>query len=53
MEGAAVDDLVLEALLSAQEARARVQLIRLLEARAARQRLAALLKQAADLAGDR
>jgi HEAT repeat protein len=49
MEGAAVDDLVLRALLSAREARARVQLIRLLEARGATNAVAELLKQAADL----
>jgi len=48
MEGAAVDDLVLEALVSAQDARARVQLTRLLEARGATNALAQLLKQAAD-----
>ncbi|MGA2660749.1 MAG: HEAT repeat domain-containing protein [Verrucomicrobiota bacterium] len=48
MEGAAVDDLVLEALLSAREARARVQLIRLLEVRGATSAVAELLKQAAD-----
>ncbi len=48
MEGAAVDDLVLQALLSAREARARVQLIRLLEARGATNAVAELLKQATD-----
>jgi len=48
LEGAAVDDSVLQALLSSREARARVQLIRLLEARAATNAVAELLKQAAD-----
>jgi len=48
MEGAAVDDLALQALGAAREARARVQLIRLLEARAATNAAAELLKQAAD-----
>jgi HEAT repeat protein len=48
MEGTAVDDLALQALLSAREARARVQLIRLLEVRGATNAVAELLHQAAD-----
>ena len=48
MEGAAVDDLVLQTLVSAREARARVQLIRLVEARGSTNAVAELLKQAAD-----
>ena len=48
LEGRAVDELVLQALLSAREARARVQLIRLLEVRGATNAVAELLKQAAD-----
>jgi HEAT repeat protein len=48
LEGAAVDDLVLQALLSAREARERVQLIRMLEARGAAGAAAELLTQAAD-----
>ena len=44
LEGAAVDDLVLQALLSAREARARVQLIGLLEARGATNAVAELLR---------
>jgi len=48
MTGAAVDDLALQALLSARETRERVPLIRLLEARGATNSVAELLKQAAD-----
>jgi HEAT repeat protein len=48
MEGAAVDDLALQALVSAREAGARVQLIRLLAARGATNAVAQLLKRAAD-----
>ncbi|MGO8929627.1 MAG: family 16 glycoside hydrolase [Limisphaerales bacterium] len=48
LEGTAVDDLVLEALLSAREAPPRVQLIRLLEARGATNAVPELLRQAAD-----
>jgi HEAT repeat protein len=48
LEGSAVDDAVLQSLLSAREARARIQLIRLLEARSATNAVAELLNQAAD-----
>jgi HEAT repeat protein len=48
MEGAAVDDLALQALVSARETGARVRLIRLLAARGATNAAAQLLKQAAD-----
>jgi HEAT repeat protein len=48
LEVAAVDDLVLQALRSSGEARARVQLIHLLETRGATNAVAELLKQAAD-----
>jgi hypothetical protein len=48
LQGTAVDDLVLQALQSAREAPARVQLIGLLETCGATNALAELLKQAAD-----
>jgi len=48
LEGAAIDELVLRALRSAREAPARVQTIRLLEARGAMNAVAELLQQAAD-----